>query len=528
MIGEAVEKTGAEVAGAVAPILEEQAQLRNEAEYHSLMFQHKNNMAAAFEDAKVKYAQNPEAIGPAIMQSIKESRDAVTAQTNNPFVKARAMMGDPFMESWTVKEAYQWESTQRYNLDQKQAVDFMDKGGKDAVSIASNPHNSIQDIMNYSTQYASSLASLTQKLRAGKNPWMGDEVENKGMRSYAVSTLDGTLISQPWKGAALLKNPEFNKFLQPQDMDKYTHDVELAIKQWPEKVAENNVLTHLAQDSDLVNGVMAGKLGSAAVDAAARKDPAGDQLFYKFLAASASGMQESTEGQRRIETQSNLFDNASDLSRKLGADTTKLVEGTELSKNIKSLFGLRNDILGAQAKGLLTKEEAQTYLSHIYQPLVDSVLKNHKPNIFEQGALGGWEDEGAAPWARAHPDTSGKVAEFQIASKIIEDAKPTNIEDKVRFFDSYFKAADKYLKPGVINPKTNAAYTASDIAHSVVGQGIGDYTQTPFGLKKIEGYNSKTGSPMFSLSKEEEEKLSQDKIRANLLKTTQQPKKESE
>ena len=72
MIGEAVEKTGAEVAGAVAPILEEQAQLRNEAEYHSLMFQHKNNMAAAFEDAKVKYAQNPEAIGPAIMQSIKE------------------------------------------------------------------------------------------------------------------------------------------------------------------------------------------------------------------------------------------------------------------------------------------------------------------------------------------------------------------------------------------------------------------------------------------------------------------------
>ena len=271
---------------------------------------------------------------------------------------------------------------------------------------------------------------------------------------------------------------------------------------------------------------MDGKLGSAAVDAAARKDPAGDLLFYKFLAASASGMQMATEGQRRTETQTNIFDNASDLSRKLSADTTILGEGVKWSKNINNLFNLRNDILGAQAKGLITKDEAQTYLSHIYQPLVDNVLKSHNPNIFEKGALGGWEAEGA-PWSKKQ-DTSGKAAEFQTASKIILDAKPVNNEERVKFFDSYFKAADKYLQPGVINPRTNAAYTAADVAHSVVGQGIGDYTQTPFGLKKIEGYNSKTGSPMFSLSKEEEEKLSQDRIRANLLKTTQQPKKEAE
>ena len=90
MVGEAVAKTGEESFNAVAPVLEEQANVRNEMAYNQAMFQHNNTMVAALEDIKIKYANNPDAAGPAMMDAIKNSRDSLAANIQNPFVKMKS------------------------------------------------------------------------------------------------------------------------------------------------------------------------------------------------------------------------------------------------------------------------------------------------------------------------------------------------------------------------------------------------------------------------------------------------------
>ena len=538
MAGEFVARGAEETAAPIWGITEKQQAAKDEASYYNLMYQHKNNIAAAFEDAKVKYANNPEAIGPAMIKAVDDSRNAAVEAAPNPRVKLMAMKGDPFMESWTVKESYAWESTQRYNLDAKESVDFLDKGAHTAAATASNPNNSMADILNASIQYNSSLASLTQKLKAGKNPWMAEEVESKGMRSYAVSTMDGVLAStRPALAAQLLANPGFNKYLEPQDRLHFASATATLAQEWPKITMDKAVLNSLGQDPEFTSRLEKGQATIADVDALARqkypnsisdsledspKTPTGSMI--KYMRAIASTTQLAARGQLRQDATVDLFHQTIDLAKKFSVDVVKLSQldgkgGANITEDINQLFSLKTAILGAQAKNLITSEEAQTYLTHLYDPLASMVLKQHRPNIFETQHPGE-AIKGVIRWLGL-PDSSDKVAEFQTASKIIEGSFERNgvtkNEDKLQLYNSYFTAADKYLKPTMLNQGTGAPYTAEDVAHSVAGQGKGDYYPSRFGLRVIIGYDKK-GAPIIKTTPEDDEKVSQQQIQNALYK----------
>ena len=100
-IGEAVAQPAFELA-------EKQQAMKDEASYYASMLQHKQNMDSALEDIKIKYANNPDGAGPAMMQAIKDSQRVVTEAAPNPRVKLMVARGEPGVETWNMKMAYQW------------------------------------------------------------------------------------------------------------------------------------------------------------------------------------------------------------------------------------------------------------------------------------------------------------------------------------------------------------------------------------------------------------------------------------
>ena len=469
MIGEAVEKTGAEVAGTVAPILEEQANLRNEAQFSEGLIQHKANIDQALEDIKVKYANNPEAAPAAMLEAIKNSREAVMANVTNPFVRMKLAAGNPLMESWTMKESYQWESNQRFNLDKKEAVGFMDNGVQRAVAVASNPNNSMEEVMSYMGNYGSGVAMVSQKLRAGKNPWMGDEIENKGMRSYAVSSLDGALEARrPALATQLVANPEFNKFLDAKDIVTFKAKIGEMAEKLPALLQRDRIVSDLYAHPKIIDQVQTGELGSAGISALLKKGEIGektaDTLDQIVNNTAAKG-----DAQSIVPTKADLYDSASSLANHLTESPSKLVEkegagGVGPSANIKDLYKFGEDILSAQAKGQLTPDQGKAFMKDLYYPLVASVLKNHDTSF-------GKDDK-----AMLTPQMADKMTEFRGASKIIEgnlirSGQKDSLSRKVELYDAYFKAAKTNL--GQINSKTNAKWTPEQIARAVVGEDIG-------------------------------------------------------
>ena len=511
-IGEAVAQPAFELA-------EKQQAMKDEASYYASMLQHKQNMDSALEDIKIKYANNPDGAGPAMMQAIKDSQRVVTEAAPNPRVKLMVARGEPGVETWNMKMAYQWSSDQTYRNLVHKSTGIMDDMGHKSFALGTNLDMAPQEMFNQLGHVLEPVSSLIGELKASKHPELGDEVELKTKHVGALSLLDGTLQTQPWKAAKLMENSEFTKLLPETEMNTYKHKILAALHDYPRQELENKVFQSLNANAGLTNSAMTGKATEADVETARRKGDI-DDLSAKFLSEVAANRRVVAQNENRNETRSNLFDSAIALGDKFLKGNADLTEKTpegkvELSKNIKELDQFRNNILDAKTKGLLSDEETQQYLNHLYYPLSANVLFHHNQSLW-QTYMQTFKTHGILT-----PEMSNRVTEFQTASKIINENLIRNnitkdFETKARFYDSYFRAADKYLKPGVLNLRTNAPYTATDVAHAVVGQGIGDYISTPLGLKKIEGYDSKTKSPLFNMTPEEEDKLAQDKILTNI------------
>ena len=54
------------------------------------------------------------------------------------------------------------------------------------------------------------------------------------------------------------------------------------------------------------------------------------------------------------------------------------------SKKVEKLYELRDNIFSAQARGIISESEAQTYLDEIYVPLVSKTLKESDPGFFKK------------------------------------------------------------------------------------------------------------------------------------------------
>jgi hypothetical protein len=530
-----VDTSGAELGQAIAEpafgLAEQEQRSKDEASYNALMVQHKTNIMTAAEDIKVKYAATPELAGPAMIEATKTSLEQITSGVTNPRVKLMAQRGDPFAETWGLKDIFQWSSQQEYKNTAQHAVDVIDDSSHRLAVVGMNPALSIDEMKAQMIPEVNRLASEVNAIKASRHPELAKEVEDKGMKAMYKQLIDSALETQPEKAAVLARDLEVGKYFTPDEVKKYQTDADNAVKNFPVKMMEKTVQQDLAVHPEIVAQVLQGKAGYPEIDAAQKKDTFNlHPETYRYLKDIALNVKPEGASEDREKIRAAFFDEASSLGFKLSNDPTKLSSADEnkkavLSNNTKDLYKFQDDILSAQARGIISKEEAQLYQRELYIPLVAKTMEKNDPS-FWQKVLGGQSVQGSVAASLGglfHITDPAKVGHFQTASSIIDEhitrtKQEDNFVNKSAFYDAYFKAAEIKLRPGVINPKTNSPYTPADVAHAVLGEALGDMYSTKFGLRPIIGYNKKTGAPIVELTKEDDALLANAKALGEIQK----------
>ena len=446
-----------------------QQNMKDEAAYNAGILQHRINMTQAYADIKVKYADNPEAAGPAFLEANKNSLDSITQSAANPRVKLMLSRGDPHMDAWAIRDVYTWQNQQEWENIKKGTVSTMDESGQRVATAASFPGATAESILSRIVPELAIGDSLGATVRASKHPEFADEITNKFKQSTAISALEGALASrQPWVANDLLKNPDFKALMPADDFLKYRDKVDQKIDALPATLEREKFLDDLHTHPEIIDQVYKGKLGSADIAALLKKGDISEKTADS-LDKIASNTVAKVSPESIAPAKADLYDSASSLIDKLAKAPSEIVEKAGngkimLSANMKDLYKFQDDILSAQAKGLLTPDQGRTFMKDLYYPLVASVLKNHDTSFGKDSS------------AAITPQMVSKVAEFQTASKIIEgnltrNGQKENLPNKVALYDAYFKAAETNL--GQINSKTNAKWTPEQIAHAVVGEDIG-------------------------------------------------------
>ena len=532
MIGQEVAQGAEQVAEPIWNIAEKQQAARDEAQYNMLMLQHNMSMASSLEKIKVQYSDNPDAAGPAMLNAIKGSLDQATQQATNPRVKLMAATGSKYMEAWSLKEAYQWSSQQEYNNIIKGAKSVMDASGQRLSAVGADTSLSAADMLEKVKPEAAILASGVQAIRNSKHQELADDFEKSGMQSNYKWLLDSTMEHQPTKTVELINNPEVAKYFKPDEVKKYQDEAAKAVMAFPVKQMEQNISQDLISHAAFLSDVTNGKLGYAEIDAAQKMDVFGwHPETYKYAKEIAMNVSPEASTASRDEIRATFFNEASQLGFKLNNDPTKLATKAEnnkaiMSNNVKDLYKFQDDIISAQARGIISKSEADMYQKELSIPLVQKTLERHNPSKWND-FLNKAAASGTSPLATAahifHIGGSKKVDDFQTVSSIISEhlartGQADNFKNKAAYMDAYFKDADHLLASKAINPKTNAFYTPADIAHAVVGEEMGGLYKTKFGLRAITGYDPKTHEPLIETTKEDDEALAMKASWAEFLK----------
>lgn len=503
-------------------VIKEQ-QAKDESQYNSLMAQHKTNIMQAAEDIKIQYAGNPDEAGPALMKASQNSIKSVQAQATNPRVKMAMAKGDSWSETWGLKEMYGWAATQNTNNIIQHSATVADGGSKRLAEIGADLTLTPEDMVLKMAPEMSILSNELNSIKSSKHPELADKIERAAAFSYAKSMLDGAIETQPWKANALLANPEFRKLMPPDELLSYQKTVETAVKGFPEKQINKQILQNFAEHPEVVQGVLTGKIGWSELDSVQRKKP--DLLSpqaWQSLKDIALNREPEAARESRETIRAQFFAKASDLGFKLSNDPTQLANKDATNKYIKSqkveeLYAFRDSILSAQARGLIDKGEAQRYLGWLYIPMVAKVMQRHDPNLWDKIVGGGKNimehlaGPGGPVGAIFHVGDPRKVDDFQNASKVIDEFLVRKGLDKdfinrSSFYDAYLKEAERVSKTGA-KKLDNTPWSPTDLAHAAVGEGLGSLVPTPLGQKPITHYDPKTGEPQVTFTPEEDEKL---------------------
>ena len=513
------QKIGESIAQPAFELAEKVQNVKDEASYNALMVQHKTNIMTAAEQIKKDYAGNPEAAGPAMLEATKKSIADVTAMAPNPRVKLLASRGDPFAETWGLKDIYQWGSQQEYKNTIEHAKAIIDDSGHQMALHGANLDLSVSDIKDKMSIEINRLASEVAAVEKSKHPEMGAEILKKGMQTIVQSPIMAAMDTQPEKAYALAHDSDIMKYLPANEIKSLQVSADTAVKAFPLKLKEQQIANELSAHPEYVNQVYEKKLGYSEIDAMQKK---GDirEATGNWLKEMATAVAPTDANAVKDKLKATLYSAASNLGIKIDGDPTKLATKEEnkviMSKNIKDLYKLQDDIDSAAARGILTPTEAQQLHHRLDIPLVAMTMAKHEPTMWQKIANAGT----GGVYNALLP---AKVKELNTVSNLVDEYTTRhhmeeNFVNKSAFYDAYFKKAEEMLKPGAINAKTNAPYTPADIMHSIMGEGIGDSVKTPVGLKPITGYDKKTGEPHVEYTKEEEDLIRQKRIQADMIK----------
>jgi len=518
-IGQSVGAGLTEAAGAGFDIAIKQQSERNEGEVASLLLDHSRNIMNAAEQIKQKDASNPDAMAGDLSTAMAKSLEAEASRASNPFVKLAVAKGDPMAQMWALRQINQDAAEQGWRNTLKHAQDTGNDYGNKAMIIGGNPNLSPEEMLQQAAPLIHGADLLKTSIENSLHTETAPGVYNGVMKNIYKGIIDPTLTSQPWKTSSLLASPDVQKFFTPDELKSYQKNTDDALHNWPAKMATQQIQQNLAKYPDILNDVLSGKKGFAAIDSAQRMDPdPSNTSFYNWMKDVSLGVQ-SKVGDNQLDKESikgKLVDDAVKMGLKLPGQFASPGDQSsfmapKIDTNIQELYKFRDELTSAWARKIISPEEFNTYNKQLLAPLTAATLKNNDPGWWaEQVNKSKATPEGAIEkqgWF-ATTDPS-KVDDFRGPYNIIErglklgnmdEKSPEYMAAKSSYYDAYFKALDA-VKPGQLNA-LGRPYSPVDVAHAVLGESLGDVKVVKGVPYVVSGYDPKDGMPIMDTSKE--------------------------
>lgn len=500
-IGQAVQRTAENVAGEAFQAAIVKRQSMDEIQTNQIMTAAKLKMVGDFEQHKVDFARNPSEGSPVFMKQMQDTMDAAAQSAPNARVKLAVQKGDPFFQGRLMMMQGAWASQQEFKNTINYGIQATTALGEKAAEVGANTALSVDEKRQAMLPLVSALGNVTNSIRASRRPDLADEFAIKGMKSLYQGLVQKTINAQPEQTLELLKDPHMKEFFKQKELDAFTKGALESATGLKAQANWRQQANDLVSQPDLVHSVVSGKMGWGDIDQAQKNDPNPDKPIYGLLKSMATKQypDESTREQENLKVQ--LYDEA----HQLGVG----IKGKTPSGNVKDLLKFSDDLISAKTRGIINNQTFNSMYTKIASPLVGSVLATHDPNWLESlskmpqsiwNKLAGSAESDVSKYNKGYAAIDGYLTAQGI------DKSSAFFKTKSALLDQFFKEADVKIGNPEYHTPDGKLYTAQDVAHDIMGIGIGQMIKTPLGMRKINGYK-KPGIPTVETTAEDDDLL---------------------
>lgn len=494
------QQTSIALAGAAKDVVEPLAnfaiarqQALDTTEANRLFTDYKMNTVNSFEKIKIDYANNPEAAGPAFIETMQDHLAATTKSASNPRVGLLVGRGDPYFDGIMVRQQQQWALAQREGLDKAAIIDQGNNLADTAQNIGADPNTPYVVKKQNLLPLFSAAGNLSAGAFAAAHPASAAELQNRIGPTIMTRAIYGMMQSNPAQAVQFTQEPEVQKAFESNPKELETlHNASIdRLKGLAGQEKWNSIAQPLVDSPDVVRDVANGKVSWADLDQMPQTELV-NQLKKMSLETSPKSI---GEQQQAI---SDFYSRAHDL----GIGIKKGEEKPEVS--VAQLVDFQTDLAKAYNGGTISKATYMNMTKQIAAPLIGAVMNAHEPSLMERmkNRIGSWMTQKPE---KPEDIVDKYTAGYGVINKWLEQTgNGQNWRAKTETIQKYLDFSDR------IGPNDRDAagrpYTPQTLAQKVMGIAFGDTVNTPMGPLVVSGHKS-DGTPTFKLTKEQQEQF---------------------
>lgn len=489
-IGESLASAGQGVADAAGQYAVDRQQNIDLAETNKLSIGYKMNVVDKLEQLKVQYADQPEKVQPILAQFMQDQLSSTQQQASNPRTALMVGRGDPYFDTHIVMGQQDWALKQREAVDKANVVAQGNQIANKAEDLGASNQPYVAKLSDL-TSLHSMAGNLVAGAFAAAHPDSAAELQTRIGPTLMTRAFYGMLRTNPAQAFEFTKNADVQKAFEsnPKELDELHTMAGARMDGMVKEAKWDQMAQPLIDSPQIISQIASKQVDYNTLD----KFPEGPlKVQLQKMALDAYPVE---NGAQRDQMMSKFFADAADI----GMNHPHVSS----SKTASDLVGFNTELAKARNSGFITSAQYTTMVSKLAVPLRDAMLKLHDPD-----KLADIKKSGGFLGMFQHTEEPDHVVDKYVGGyNVINNWMKAQGKQDDWSYKS--QAVQKYMEMSdAVKPEDRDAqgrpFTPETVARKAMGIADGDNIQTPFGLKKITGYDSASGTPKYEISNEEQ------------------------
>ncbi len=489
-IGQSLASAANEVGQAAGEYAIDRQQQLDVAETNRLAIGYKMGVVDKLEQLKQQYADQPEKVQPILAQFMQDQLASTQQQASNPRSALMIGRGDPYFDTHIVMGQQDWALKQRELVDKAAVMTQGNQIADKAENIGADANTPyIMKKQNLMPLF-SMAGNLTAGAFATAHPDSAAQLEAKMGPTIMNRAFYGMLRNNPAQAIAFTKEPEVQKMFEsnPKELDDMHQKAVSRMEGLAKEAKWDQAVQPLIDSPQIISQIASKQVDYNTLD----KFPEGP--LKQQLQKMALDAYPVENGAQRDQSMSKFFADAADIGMNY--------KHVPSDKTASDLVKFNTELTKAANDGFVTQEQYKTMVGKLSVPLRDAMLKLHDPDKLAQV-----KKSGGFMGLFQHTEEPDQVIDkYTGGYNVINNWMKA--QGKSDDWASKSQAVQKYMEMSdAIKPEDRDAqgrpFTPETVARKAMGIADGDNIQTPFGLKKITGYDSASGTPKYEITEEE-------------------------